>query len=58
MQNFMPSFFMTMSSNFIDKSAGNARQVHPNLGWIDGRADDCDRMGAPLPDTAVADVAG
>jgi hypothetical protein len=30
----------------------------PNLGWIDGRADDCDRMSAPLPDTAVADVAG
>lgn len=30
----------------------------PNLGWIDGRADDCDRMGASLPDTAVADVAG
>ena len=29
----------------------------PNLGWIDGRADDCDRMGAPLPNTAVADVA-
>jgi hypothetical protein len=29
-----------------------------NLGWIDGWADDCDRMGAPLLDTAVADVAG
>ena len=30
----------------------------PNLGWIDGWADDCDRMGASLPYTAVADVAG
>ena len=29
----------------------------PNLGWIDGWADDCDRMGASLPYTAVADVA-
>ena len=29
MRNFMPSFFITMSSNFIDKSPGNARQVHP-----------------------------